>query len=65
MLTVEDHYAEGGLGEAVRSAVATQGFKVHQLAVMDVPRSGQPGELYEMFKIDKKAIISKVKEMLA
>jgi len=31
---------------------------------MDVPRSGQPGELYEMFKIDKKAIIAKVKEMI-
>lgn len=65
ILTVEDHYAEGGLGEAVRSAVSTQGFKIHQLAVFDVPRSGQPAELYDMFKIEKKAIIAKVKEMLA
>lgn len=29
ILTVEDHYAEGGLTEAVRSAVSTHGFKIH------------------------------------
>lgn len=42
ILVVEDHYPEGGLTDAVRGAVSTDGFKIHQLAVMDVPRSGQP-----------------------
>ena len=42
ILCVEDHYPEGGLTDAVRGAVSTDGFKIHQLAVFDVPRSGQP-----------------------
>ncbi|MDH4237300.1 MAG: transketolase, partial [Nitrospira sp.] len=33
ILTVEDHYAHGGLGDAVLSAVGTEGIKVHKLAV--------------------------------
>lgn len=65
ILCVEDHYPEGGLTDAVRAACSLDGFKIHQLAVMDVPRSGQPQELLEFFKIDRKAIHSKVKEIIA
>ena len=42
LITVEDHYREGGLGDAVLDAVASQGIKVHKLAVTSLPsRSGK------------------------
>ena len=43
IVTVEDHWPEGGLGEAVLSALAEQGAhaKVARLAVREMPRSGQ------------------------
>jgi len=63
IITVEDHYAEGGLGEAVKS-VASQKSPVYILAVRKMPRSGKPGELLDYEEISSKAIISKIKEIL-
>ena len=65
ILVVEDHYAEGGLYEAVCSAVSPEGIKVHSLAVHEVPRSGKPEELMAKYKIDKDAIVEKVKALTA
>ncbi|HSB05349.1 MAG TPA: transketolase [Thermodesulfobacteriota bacterium] len=62
MFTVEDHYAEGGLGEAVMSAVATLAIPVHSLAVRKKPMSGNPNELLHYEEISKKTIVEKVKE---
>jgi len=42
VITVEDHYASGGVGDAVAEAVADAGFTVHRLAVREIPRSGKP-----------------------
>ena len=42
IVTVEDHYAHGGLGDAVSEAVWDQGFRVRRLAVREIPRSGSP-----------------------
>ncbi|XP_056393820.1 transketolase-like isoform X2 [Hyla sarda] len=43
IITVEDHYKEGGIGDAVSAAVAGEpGFIVQRLAVNGVPRSGKP-----------------------
>ena len=39
-LTVEDHYAHGGLGDTVLSALASESVRVHKLAVREIPRSG-------------------------
>jgi len=64
ILTVEDHYPEGGIGEAVTAAVAGEGIRVHSLTVHGVPRSGSPEALMDKFGIDAKAIVSKVKELL-
>jgi len=64
VLTVEDHYPEGGLGEAVASALAEQrNVMVKRLAVREVPRSGPPMVLLDHFGISAKAIVEAVKEM--
>lgn len=64
IITVEDHFAEGGLGEAVKS-VASEKSPVYMLAVRKIPRSGKPYELLDFEEISSKAIIGKVKEILA
>jgi len=65
ILTVEDHYPEGGIGEAVQSVVASEpNIVVKKLAVRDIPRSGPPTVLLQMFGIDSGAIVKGVQEML-
>nr|XP_060511741.1 transketolase-like protein 1 [Panthera onca] len=65
IITVEDHYPEGGIGEAVAAAVSMEpDILVHQLAVAGIPRSGKPSELLDMFGISAKHIIVAVKCML-
>ncbi|XP_056130390.1 transketolase-like [Lampris incognitus] len=66
IITVEDHYYEGGLGEAVSSAVVNEsGFSLHRLAVSHVPRSGKPHELLKIYGIDRDAIAQAVRKMLS
>ncbi|MEI6782735.1 MAG: transketolase [Verrucomicrobiota bacterium] len=64
VVTVEDHYAEGGLGDAVAGELSANGVKVHKLAVREIPRSGKPEELLAKYGIDASAIISKVKALI-
>jgi transketolase len=64
IITVEDHYAEGGLGEAVLSSLATTPVPVHILAVRQRPKSGKPQELLDYEGISSQAIISKVREII-
>lgn len=61
IITVEDHFAAGGLGEAVRSALAENAGPVQALAVNKIPKSGKPGELLDYEEISKNAIIKKDK----
>ncbi len=63
-LTVEDHFPEGGLGEAVRSAITEEHIVVHSLAVRKMPRSGKPAELLDYEEISKNAIIAKVRSLI-
>ena len=63
VITVEDHYSEGGLGDAVAGELSTEGIKVHKLAVNGLPRSGKPEELLAHFGIDAAAIVKKVKSL--
>ncbi|MBI3355257.1 MAG: transketolase, partial [Nitrospirae bacterium] len=63
ILTVEDHYAHGGLGDAVLSAVGTEGIKVHKLAVRAIPHSGKPDELVDYFGIGARSIVEAVKQI--
>jgi transketolase len=64
LITVEDHHPEGGLGEAVRSALAGLAVPIYSLAVGRIPGSGKPEELLAYEEISKDAIIRKVKEVL-
>lgn len=65
ILTVEDHYLEGGLGEAVLSAVAEEkNITVKKLAVKEVPRSGPPSVLLEMYGISAKHIVNAVQQLV-
>ena len=63
VLTVEDHYPEGGLGDAVAGELSADGIKVHKLAVFELPRSGKPEELVAKYGIDANAIVQKVKAL--
>jgi transketolase len=65
IITVEDHYAEGGLGEAVLSSLAVTPAPVHILAVRRKPKSGKPDELLDYEEISSRAIIAKVKEVIS
>ena len=64
ILTVEDHYAHGGLGDAVLSAVGSEGIRVHKLAVRAIPRSGKPEELVDHFGIGARSIVEAAKQIL-
>ncbi|MEO8070805.1 MAG: transketolase C-terminal domain-containing protein, partial [Acidobacteriota bacterium] len=64
VLTVEDHYAHGGLGDAVGEAVGDNGFRVRRLAVREIPRSGPPDQLLELFGISSHAIVDAVRAFL-
>ena len=63
VITVEDHYLEGGLGDAVAGELSVDGIKVHKLAVTALPRSGKPAELLAHFGIDAAGIVKKVKSL--
>jgi len=60
LITVEDHYAAGGLGDAVSDAVASHGISVRRLAVREVPRSGPSAELIDRFGISSRQIVEAV-----
>ena len=64
IITVEDHYAVGGLGDAVSEAVADHGIVVQRLAVREVPRSGTSRELLDRFGISASHIVSAVKRQV-
>ncbi len=67
LVTAEDHWPEGGLGDAVLDALATEplnNLRVVKLAVKALPGSGTPAELLHAAGIDADAIIQAVKSLL-
>ncbi len=62
IVTVEDHYVAGGLGDAVSEAVAAAGILVTRLAVREVPRSGGSAELLERYGISSSVISGTVRK---
>ncbi|KAJ6219519.1 hypothetical protein RDWZM_005331 [Blomia tropicalis] len=65
VLTVEDHYPEGGLGEAVSSALSdVRNVVIKRLAVREIPRSGPPTVLIEKYGIGAKSIVNGALELI-
>jgi transketolase len=66
LITVEDHWPEGGLGEAVISALAQAGVapsKFRLIAVTRMPHSGKPDELVDAFGISARHIVEAAREI--
>ena len=64
LITVEDHYPEGGIGEAVVSALAEAGAppaRFRKLAVNGLPHSGKAEELLDAFGISARRIVEAVR----
>lgn len=64
ILTVEDHYGPGGIGEAVKSCLSNNKTQVFSLYVSKHPKSGKPEELLNYEEISSNEIIKKVKSIL-
>jgi transketolase len=64
VITVEDHYEHGGIGDVVFGALAEERVRGSKLAIREIPRSGKPGELLERFGIDSQRIVSAVEAAL-
>jgi transketolase len=62
-VVVEDHYARGGLGEAVAAALAGKAVLKH-LCIRELPRSGKPEELLEKYGISAGSIVRAVRELV-
>ena len=63
VITVEDHYSHGGLGDAVLGALAEEYAKVYKLAVREIPHSGKPNELLDRYGISARQIVETVKRV--
>jgi len=66
LVTVEDHWPEGGLGDAVLAALAEADAhpQVQKLAVTDMPRSGKPDELMNAYGIDAEHIAAAARKLV-
>lgn len=64
VLTVEDHYPHGGIGDAVLGALGAEGIRVHKLAVREIPHSGKPEELVDHFGIGARSIVEAAKHII-
>jgi transketolase len=64
LITVEDHYVVGGVGDAVAEAVGGAGFTVRRLAVREIPRSGKPEELLDRYGISASHIVEAVTSLV-
>ena len=66
IVTVEDHFPEGGLGDAVLAALAENGerARVVKLAVSDMPHSGKGAELLSAYGIDAEHVASAARQLV-
>ena len=65
IITVEDHWFEGGLGDAVLNVFENEkGVRIYKMAVCRMPHSGTTADNLKAAKIDALSIVQKVKEVL-
>jgi transketolase len=65
IVVVEDHWPEGGLGEAVLAALAGEELRFTHLAVRGMPGSGKPAELLAAAGIDADAIAAAARKLVS
>jgi transketolase len=68
LVVVEDHWVEGGIGDAVLAALIEEGIgplRYRHLAVRAMPGSGKPAELLDAAGISAKHIVAAVNELAA
>lgn len=64
VVTVEDHYAHGGLGDAVLAALAEERVTLHKLAVREIPHSDKSSELLDRYGISAAHIVKAVRSAI-
>jgi len=67
VVVVEDHWVEGGIGDAVLAALADKGFRdlhYRHLAVRKMPGSGKPAEMLDDAGLSTVHIVRAVKALL-
>jgi transketolase len=65
VITVEDHYDHGGIGDAVAAALSEEDVRIWKLAVREIPHSGKSEELIDKFGISARHIVDAVKKAIA
>jgi len=65
VLTVEDHYSEGGIGDAVCEVLAPLGLRVERVAVHGLPHSGTPEELMDVNGLSARALTETVRRLVS
>lgn len=65
IVTIEDHYPEGGIGEAVSGVLSDEpNIIIKKLAVNEVPRSGPSAVLIDKYGIGSKSIVQTVLDLI-
>jgi transketolase len=65
LLTVEDHYAAGGIGDAVCEVASPHGLRVERVAVPGIPRSGTPEELMDVNGLSARALTGTIRRLVS
>jgi len=65
IVVAEDHWPEGGLGEAVLAALAGAELQFAHLAVREMPGSGKPAEVLAAAGIDADAIAAAARKLVS
>jgi transketolase len=62
ILVVEDHWREGGLGDAVLEVFSESGnVRIRKIAVTELPHSGKPEELLDLYGLSARRIVEAVR----
>lgn len=61
-IIIEDHFRNGGLGDAAAAALAGKARIIH-LCIKELPRSGKPGELLDKYGISAPHIVKAAKKL--
>ena len=63
VITVEDHYLAGGIGEAIKSELVNEDFRIESLCVEKIARSASCEKLLSYEGIDAASIVEKIKKI--